>query len=104
MEFNTYQREARKTAIYPEEYKLLYTTIGLCGEAGELANKVKKKLRGDGELDMEGIVGELGDILWYLSQVAADIDVELEHIAAKNIEKLKSRQERGVTKGNGDYR
>ncbi len=104
MDFNAYQAESRKTAIYPEEYKLIYTTIALCGEAGELANKVKKKLRGDGDLDMEGVIGELGDILWYLSQIATDIDVELEHIATKNLEKLRSRQERGVTKGNGDFR
>lgn len=104
--FKEYQAEARKTAGYDPALKITYPTMGLVGEAGELANKVKKILRGDGnnpEL-IEGIVAEMGDILWYLSTLADDVGVPLDEVAALNIRKLRDRQARGTLRGAGDNR
>ena len=104
--FAEYQIEARKTAGYDPANKIVYMTMGLVGEAGELANKVKKILRGDPNRQelIDGIRGELGDVLWYLSALADDIGVPLSDIAAENIEKLRSRQQRDKIKGAGDNR
>lgn len=80
--------------------------MGLVGEAGELANKVKKILRGDANKQelINGIRGEMGDVLWYLSALADDIGVELSEVAAENIQKLRSRQQRDKLRGAGDNR
>lgn len=108
MTLEAYQEEARKTALYPEAYRLLYPTLGLAGEAGELANKVKKVLRDHGgvltEEAREALLLELGDVLWYVAQVATDLGVSLEAVAQKNLEKLRSRAERGRIGGSGDLR
>lgn len=108
MTLEAYQREANKTALYPEAYRLLYPTLGLVGEAGELANKVKKVLRDQqGHLTeeaREALLGELGDVLWYVAQVATDLGVSLEAVAAHNLAKLRSRWERGTIGGAGDNR
>ena len=103
MTFNEYQEEAKKTAIYPAEYRLVYPTLGLTGEAGEVAEKVKKMVR-DGKLDADGLKKELGDVLWYLAALATDLGVTLEEVAAGNVAKLRSRAERGVIGGSGDNR
>lgn len=104
--FGDYQIEARKTAAYDPALKIVYPTMGLVGEAGELANKVKKLLRGDANRDelQAGIRAELGDVLWYLSALADDLGVPLADVAGENIQKLRSRQARGVIKGGGDNR
>lgn len=108
MTFNDYQDLAKTTAIYPGEYKLVYPALGLTGEAGEVAEKVKKLLR-----DKQGVVSdefktelkkELGDVLWYLSAMATDLGLTLEEIAQANYQKLKDRQERKVLSGSGDNR
>ncbi|WP_018110745.1 nucleoside triphosphate pyrophosphohydrolase family protein [Thermus igniterrae] len=108
MTLEAYQKEAQKTALYPEAYRLLYPTLGLVGEAGELANKVKKVLRDQGgnltEEVREALVAELGDVLWYVAQVATDLGVSLEEVAQKNLAKLRSRQARGQLGGSGDNR
>jgi NTP pyrophosphatase (non-canonical NTP hydrolase) len=106
MDFNAYQERANKTAIYPEEYKLTYPTLGLAGEAGEVAEKVKKIVRDGKDIKKEAheIAKELGDVLWYVAAVARDINYSLQVIAAMNIQKLESRKERGVLQGNGDNR
>ena len=104
MEFSEYQRLAKTTAVYPEEYKIYYPTMGLASEVGEVANKVKKKMRGDGELDKEYLAKEIGDILWYIGMVCNDTGLELDKIAIMNLEKLKGRKERGTLKGSGDDR
>jgi NTP pyrophosphatase (non-canonical NTP hydrolase) len=104
MDFDEYQKRAKETAIYPENVKIIYTAMGLCGEAGEVANKVKKKMRGDSEIDKEDLAKEMGDVLWYISQLATDLDIRLDDIANHNIEKLSSRKHRGAVKGNGDNR
>jgi len=103
MEFNEYQKKAITTAIYPIEYEIIYPALGLAGEAGEVAEKIKKYIR-DGELDKDSVAKELGDVLWYIANLASDLDIDLDVIAHNNIEKLFSRKERGVLHGSGDNR
>ena len=102
MNFDEYQKFARSTAIYPDECKVVYPALGLCGEAGEVAEKVKKNIR-DGK-SLAGLALELGDVLWYISTLADDLGVTLEEVAKANIEKLQSRMERNKIKGDGDNR
>lgn len=106
IDFRSYQAEARKTAFSPPEHKIVYATMGLAGEAGELANKVKKLMRGDVNREeiLDGIKGEMGDILWYLSALADDLGIELADVASGNIKKLQSRYMRDQLRGSGDYR
>ncbi|MGI9485807.1 MAG: nucleoside triphosphate pyrophosphohydrolase family protein [Geminicoccaceae bacterium] len=108
MDFNAYQNAARKTALYADAYRVTYPALGLASEAGEVAGKVKKVLRdrgGDfGEDQITAIRDELGDVLWYVATLAADLGIEMEEIAAGNIEKLRSRLERGAIQGDGDKR
>lgn len=105
---NEYQEEASKTAIYPKPIGLAYVALGLAGEAGEIANKVKKVYRDNGgKLLPEtryDLADELGDVLWYVAAVASELDYDLETIADKNLQKLQSRQERGMLRGSGDER
>jgi NTP pyrophosphatase (non-canonical NTP hydrolase) len=113
MTFDEYQEAAHKTAIYPTEIGLAYVTMGLTGEAGEIANKVKKIYR-DGPSGAEhdavnvsrkmAIVREIGDALWYLSELATVLGASLGDIAEENIGKLSDRQVRGVLGGSGDSR
>ena len=103
-----YQKRARETAIYDEQYNFVYPTLGLVGEAGEVAEKVKKALRDNGgeftpEIRSE-IAKELGDVLWYVANLASDLGFSLEAIGNHNMRKLKSRQERGKLSGSGDER
>ena len=102
MNFNEYQKHARSTAIYPKEYKVIYPALGLCGEAGEVAEKVKKNIR-DGK-SLDGVKFELGDVLWYVAVLADDLGVTLEEIAQANVDKLKWRKYRGKIGGSGDNR
>ena len=103
MTFNEYQKLAKSTAVYPDGYKMVYPTLGLTGEAGEVAEKVKKYIR-DGTACRDDLKKELGDVLWYLSAIASDLDLSLEDIAQTNVEKLKSRLKRDKIKGSGDNR
>ena len=107
MNFNEYQKKSRRTAKYPEK-NFIYPTLGLAGEAGEVAEKVKKVIRDkEGKLDSETITDiglELGDVLWYLSQLATELGLSLDDIAERNISKLYSRLQRGKIHGNGDKR
>jgi NTP pyrophosphatase (non-canonical NTP hydrolase) len=109
MNFKKYQEKSRKTAIYPNaDNNFIYPTLGLAGEAGEVAEKIKKVIRDkDGVLDDEKrkeIEKELGDVLWYVSQLASELGLSLEEVAEKNIEKLYSRMDRGKLGGEGDER
>lgn len=109
MEFNEYQKQARTTAIYAGAGKnFIYPTLGLVGEAGEVAEKIKKVIRdGDGTVDNEKraeLEKELGDVLWYIANLGAELGLEMDQIAQKNITKLKSRQDRGMLHGSGDNR
>jgi len=106
MNFSEYQKRANATAIYDSKFSILYPTLGLAGEAGEVAEKVKKIIRDNKSIidEKESVAKELGDVLWYVAAVARDIGYSLEVIAEMNIEKLESRRERGVLQGNGDNR
>ena len=108
MEFSDYQHFSRRTASYPREAWLTYPARGLAGEAGEVAEHAKKTIRDDrGEVSDErraAIAKELGDVLWYVAQLASELGLELEDIARENLEKLFSRQRRGVLSGSGDDR
>ena len=102
MTFDEYQEFARSTKIYPEDVKVVYPTLGLCGEAGEVAEKIKKHMR-DGR-SLVGVGLELGDVLWYISALADDLGITLEEIAQANVDKLASRMNRGKLGGSGDER
>ena len=109
MRFSEYQRLSRATAVYPDlDNNIVYPALGLCGEAGETAEKVKKAIRDDGgtltEERREAIAAELGDVLWYAAQLATEADLDLEEIAQANLDKLASRQRRSVLHGSGDER
>jgi NTP pyrophosphatase (non-canonical NTP hydrolase) len=103
MSMNDYQQMAAKTAIYSSAHQLLYPALGLAGEAGEVANKIKKMLR-DNKFDREGVAAELGDVLWYIAALARDLNVDMQDLAMQNLEKLYGRKERGTLGGNGDNR
>ena len=109
MDFQLYQERCRATALYPDAgANPIYPTLGLCGEAGEVADKVKKVLRDrQGNFSPEVIADlqlELGDVLWYVAQLATELGLELEQIAQTNIDKLASRAARNVIGGSGDRR
>jgi NTP pyrophosphatase (non-canonical NTP hydrolase) len=107
MEFNEYQKESIKSAFFTGD-GLIYCTLGLSGEAGEFAEHIKKMLRDDNgiltEEKKKSLIGELGDVLWYSSALANELDTDLESVAQYNLEKIKSRKERGVQSGSGDNR
>jgi NTP pyrophosphatase (non-canonical NTP hydrolase) len=107
--FSEYQERSRATAVYPDAgSNIVYPALGLCGEAGETAEKVKKAIRDDGgtltEERRAAIAAELGDVLWYAAQLATEAGLELDEIAEANLEKLLSRQRRAVLHGSGDDR
>ena len=108
MQLDVYQQAARLTAIYDERHKVIYPALGLASEAGEVAGKVKKALRDHGgSFDPQQIAAlkdELGDVLWYVAVLAADLGLSLDTIAEGNVAKLASRQERGALGGEGDRR
>lgn len=106
MTLNEYQQRAMQTAIYPKPHSLpLYPALGLCGEAGEVAEKVKKMLRDGCTAEKnQQLAAELGDVLWYLAALASDLGWSLESIGRANLEKLASRKQRDVIRGDGDSR
>jgi NTP pyrophosphatase (non-canonical NTP hydrolase) len=112
-----YQDLIKKTAVYPKEIGIAYCSLGLAGEAGEIANKVKKMYRDDNLHSLVGdfksaylykkkddIKAELGDVLWYITALAQECDLTLEEIMKYNMEKLLGRRERGTIQGSGDNR
>lgn len=105
-----YQVATGETAVYPDAHTrytsaLVYTALGLAGEAGEIANKVKKLMRdGDTDARRDVIRGELGDVFWYLARLADELDINLSEVALENLRKLNSRAERGTLQGSGDNR
>lgn len=108
MDIQEYQERALATAAYGEGDKIIYPVLGLNGEAGEVAEKVKKVLRDKGgkfgpEERIE-ILKEIGDVLWYCNALANDLDSSLEEIMEMNILKLESRRSRRVISGSGDNR
>jgi NTP pyrophosphatase (non-canonical NTP hydrolase) len=109
MEFDDYQKKAKTTAVYPKkDNPLWYPALGLAGEAGEVADKVKKIMRDHGgkvsDVKRQELVKELGDVLWYMAMLAAELGVKLDLVASENIRKITSRKVRGVLHGEGDNR
>ncbi len=108
-ELNEYQRASRKTwNEIKMDHPIVYPTLGLLNEAGEVAGKIKKIFRDrEGfitDADRQDLKKELGDVLWYLTQMASELDLTMQEIAEANIEKLYSRLDRGVIGGSGDER
>lgn len=107
----TYQEIATTTQIYPREHAVFYPALGLAGEAGEVANKIKKIMR-DRKGDVNNlppevkdqIASELGDCLWYISALATDLGIGLDGVAYENVVKLQKRKEKGTIHGTGDNR
>ena len=109
MDFNEYQKKSRKTAIYPNQgSNFIYPVLGLVGESGEVAEKIKKVLRdNNGIIDKErkqAIEKELGDVLWYIAQIATELNLSLNKVADLNLKKLRDRQKRNKLNGDGDNR
>lgn len=108
MTLNEYQTAALSTAIYPNDGTISYLALGITGEAGELADKVKKVMRDKGGVftdeDKHAIALELGDALWYAANMAKVIGYDFAEIAQMNIDKIKGRVQRGTLHGSGDYR
>lgn len=109
MDFNEYQKESRKTVIYPNSGdNFIYPAIGLSSEVGEVCGKIKRVLREYGgavnEEMRHELSKELGDVLWYLAQLSTEFGLSLDDVAIENIEKLQSRKRRGKIKGSGDNR
>ncbi len=107
--FDEYQKASRRTwRLVHTDHPIVYPTLGLVNEAGELAGKVKKIFRDKNgvvsDADREALKYELGDVLWYLAQIATELNLSLDDIAQANIDKLMSRLERNAIQGEGDYR
>lgn len=111
MKMNDYQKSSGVTAIYPDQGEiggLAYAVLGLGGEAGEIANKVKKIIRDRGGVitseDKNDLLKEAGDVLWYLARLVDELGGSLDEVADSNLRKLLDRQRRGVLTGSGDTR
>jgi NTP pyrophosphatase (non-canonical NTP hydrolase) len=110
MTFEEYQKQAMTTAIYKDDFvkSLLYRTLGMVGEAGEVAEKVKKIIRDNDCVITEAakmeLIKEMGDVLWYLQALSDHLGVPFEDVARTNLAKLASRQQRNILKGSGDNR
>lgn len=109
MNFTDYQTKSRATAKYPAiGHAVVYPTLGLVNEAGEVAGKIKKVFRDkDGQISpetCEALKAELGDVLWYLAQTCTELDISLNEVAESNIAKLLDRLARGKIQGDGDNR
>jgi NTP pyrophosphatase (non-canonical NTP hydrolase) len=107
--FADYQARAGDTAQYPDiGHNPIYPTLGLAGEAGEVADKVKKVIRDNGgQFDAAAVAAiqkELGDVLWYVARLASELGLDLDQIAADNLAKLADRKARGKLRGSGDER
>jgi len=109
MNFLDYQKKSRQTALYPDRgQNFIYPTLGLAGEAGEVAEKIKKVIRDKGgkidDITRQELAKELGDVLWYLANLASELELDLSNIAQQNLDKLFSRKDRNKLHGEGDNR
>lgn len=109
LSFSEYQKRASTTAVYPNVgHNYIYPTLGLCGEAGEVAEKIKKVIRdNNGFVSNDAtsdIVNEIGDIMWYIAQLCTELNISLEAVALNNLKKLAKRKDNGTLKGSGDNR
>ncbi len=109
MTFDEYQKQALTTRLQRDqgELDLAHWALGIVGEGGEIAEKVKKIIRDRTELDDDAkrlLSKEIGDVLWYLAVLADHLGVSFDEVAQANIDKLKSRQQRDKLGGSGDER
>lgn len=109
MTLQDYQHEAAKTGIYDHGKAMEYLALGLASEAGEVAGKIKKIIRDKERVmtdqDKIDISLELGDVLWYVSEMARVVaQTELENVGQLNVQKLRLRQQTGTIGGSGDHR
>jgi NTP pyrophosphatase (non-canonical NTP hydrolase) len=99
LELNKYQELGGGTAHYKYPDAIAYTSLALCGEAGELANKVKKSMRAGTAYEPAVLMDELGDVLWYVQELATRLGYKLEEVAQFNLDKLQERRkEKMVTR------
>lgn len=109
-EIDEYQKRTSQTAIFPSEVpdsvppEVVYCTMGLDGESGEVVEKVKKAWREDDPSYLEDLEDELGDVLWYWAQLCEQLGLDSSRVAQRNLDKLNDRRERGVLTGEGDGR
>jgi len=108
-DFNKFQQEAIRTAVYPDVGRnLYYPALGLASESGEVCGKIKKIMRDKKgaatKEDTENISSELGDVLWYIAAIAYELNIPLDKIAEDVLNKLEDRSKRGVIQGSGDNR
>ncbi|MDP1547759.1 MAG: nucleoside triphosphate pyrophosphohydrolase family protein, partial [Anaerolineales bacterium] len=104
MNFTDYQTKSRATAKYPAiGHAVIYPTLGLVNEAGEVAGTIKKIFRDKsgviGAAEREALKAELGDVLWYLAQTCTELEISLDEVAEANLTKLLDRQARGKIQG-----
>lgn len=109
MTFDDYQQAALRTAAdTKQKFELFHLVLGLVGETGEIAEKMKKWIRDqnaeESKIDKADLTKELGDVLWYAAVLAHYFDISFDDIASKNIAKLADRQQRNVLRGAGDDR
>ncbi len=111
MDFKEYEKQAAATAHFTDkqqEYILAYLALGVAGEAGEVAEKIKKILRNDNGVvspeKRDAVKSEVGDVLWYLSQLSRALGFSFDEAAETNLAKLADRAARGVIKSEGDNR
>ncbi|MBI4580935.1 MAG: nucleoside triphosphate pyrophosphohydrolase family protein [Planctomycetes bacterium] len=109
MDFDAYQAASRETAQYPDMGRnVCYPTLGLAGEAGEVAERVKKMFRDDGGVltpqRRDALKAELGDVLWYVAALCSELDLRMDDVASNNVRKLRDRRARSVIQGDGDER
>ena len=102
MNLTEYQRAAKRTSLAePHRERLLVQALGLCGEAGEVADMMKKWAWHDKPLNRERMIDELGDVLWYVSDLASALNLSLDGIATHNVAKLRRRYPDGFVTGGG---
>lgn len=106
MNIKEYQKFTPTTALYPKEMEDYYLSTGLAAEAGEVAGVYAKYFRGDytRQVLIQKVKKELGDNMWFISQICKSLDLSIEELLDSNVEKLTSRKDRGVLKGDGDDR
>lgn len=117
MDLSTYQEAAKVFAVYPKHTAQHYVIYGLLSEAGEIAGKVKKGIRGDHKKHGEGVMQlwsdpvfvaalthEVGDCLWYLAMICEEFGLDLNEVGKANLEKLLKRKQNGTIRGSGDNR
>ena len=108
MDINKYQEWTLSTAVYPGAgehsfQEVVYLTLGLASEAGEVAGKLKKIVRGD-KVDPEAFVSEVGDCLWYVARLCDNMGITMEQLAEYNVNKLEARKTKDTIQGEGDAR